>query len=151
MIGATSLEAIGDALVRNGLFNHVGIAKLGGTLLLGGALLLGYGTMLNLAPQPFERVVGLYIATLFCVWQIISFVAFGSVPLAGDPSGVARSSLPAASVVSFLVIGAAPRACLTGRRAALTPDEAERWRHVMGLHCYASGFDRRCTPGLSSG
>ena len=79
LIGATSLEATGDALVRNGLFNRVGIAKLG-TLLLGGALLLGYGTMLNLAPQPFERVVGLYIATLFCVWQIISFIAFGSVP-----------------------------------------------------------------------
>jgi hypothetical protein len=49
-------------------------------LLAGAALLFGYGVMLNLAPQPFERVVGLYIATLFVVWQIISFIAFGSIP-----------------------------------------------------------------------
>ena len=41
-------------------------------------LLFAYGILLNLAPLPFERVVGLYIATLFCVWQIVSFVAFRS-------------------------------------------------------------------------
>jgi small multidrug resistance family-3 protein len=31
---------------------------------------------------PFERVVGLYIATLFCVWQLVSFVTFRSLPSA---------------------------------------------------------------------
>ena len=40
--------------------------------------------MLNLAPQPFERVVGLYIATLFIVWQI-SFIAFDP-----EPAGAGR-------------------------------------------------------------
>lgn len=79
LIAATTLEASGDALVRNGLFGRAGIARFG-VLALGAALLFGYGVMLNLAPQPFERVVGLYIATLFVVWQVISFAAFGSTP-----------------------------------------------------------------------
>jgi hypothetical protein len=30
--------------------------------------------------MPFEREVGLYIATLFVVWQVVSIVAFGSTP-----------------------------------------------------------------------
>ena len=79
LIVATTLEASGDAIVRKGLFDLVGIAR--ALLLLGGgALLLGYGVVLNLAPLPFERVVGLYIATLFVVWQLIGFVAFRSLP-----------------------------------------------------------------------
>ena len=79
LIAATTLEAFGDATVRIGLFNRVGLAR--GAPLFGGAVLLfGYGVMLNLAPLPFERVVGLYIATLFLVWQIVSFVSFRSVP-----------------------------------------------------------------------
>ena len=50
-------------------------------LFLGGAgLLFGYGFMLNLAPLEFGRVVGLYIATLFVVWQITNFTAFRSLP-----------------------------------------------------------------------
>ncbi|MBV8777245.1 MAG: hypothetical protein JO258_08620 [Alphaproteobacteria bacterium] len=79
LIAATTLEAGGDAIVRKGLFERAGTARLG-VLTAGTALLFGYGVMLNLAPQPFERVVGLYIATLFVVWQVISFVAFGTVP-----------------------------------------------------------------------
>jgi hypothetical protein len=79
LIAATAFEASGDALVRVGLFNRTGMVRTG-VMLLGAALLFGYGVMLNLAPQPFERVVGLYIATLFCVWMLISYVAFGAVP-----------------------------------------------------------------------
>ena len=79
LIGATTLEAFGDATVRIGLFNRVGLAR-GATLFGGAVLLFGYGVLLNLAPLPFERVVGLYIATLFLVWQIVSFVSFRSVP-----------------------------------------------------------------------
>jgi len=29
---------------------------------------------------PFERVVGLYIATLFIVWQIVSYITFRTIP-----------------------------------------------------------------------
>jgi len=38
--------------------------------------------MLNLAPLPFSRVVGLYIATLFLVWQGVAFATFRTVPTA---------------------------------------------------------------------
>ena len=79
LILATIMETIGDALVRIGIYDRVGIARL--PVMLGGAtLLFGYGVMLNLAPLPFEKVVGLYIATLFIVWQIVSFVTFRTVP-----------------------------------------------------------------------
>jgi small multidrug resistance family-3 protein len=48
--------------------------------LTGAALLFAYGLSLNLAPLAFGRVVGLYIAILFVVWQIINFVAFRALP-----------------------------------------------------------------------
>lgn len=76
---ATTLEVSGDALVRKAIFDHQGAARLG--LAGAGALLLfGYGTALNLAPVEFSRVVGLYIATLFVVWQVINFIAFRTLP-----------------------------------------------------------------------
>ena len=79
LLAATILEASGDAVVRMAIYNHVGVARLG--LFLSGALLLfGYGTLLNLAPLQFGQVVGLYLATLFVVWQIINFVAFRALP-----------------------------------------------------------------------
>ena len=79
LLAATILEASGDAVVRMAIYNHVGVARLG--LFLSGALLLfGYGTLLNLAPLQFGQVVGLYLATLFVVWQIINFVIFRSLP-----------------------------------------------------------------------
>ena len=81
LIAATTLESSGDAFIRSGLFDRVGLARIV-ILLIGAVLLFGYGVMLNLAPQPFERVVGLYIATLFCVWQVISYAAFRAVPTA---------------------------------------------------------------------
>jgi hypothetical protein len=36
--------------------------------LIGAALLFGYGIFVNLPAVEFNRVVGLYIATLFVVW-----------------------------------------------------------------------------------
>ena len=79
LIVATTLEAFGDATVRIGLYNRSGASQIA-VLLGGGILLFGYGLMLNLAPLPFERVVGLYIATLFCVWQAVTFVTFRTAP-----------------------------------------------------------------------
>jgi small multidrug resistance family-3 protein len=79
LIAATSLESFGDAVVRLGLYRAGGWARAG--LFLGGGLLLfGYGFMLNLAPLAFGRVVGLYIATLFVIWQIVNFITFRSLP-----------------------------------------------------------------------
>ncbi len=76
---ATTLEVSGDAIVRKALYEYAGAARLG--LFLGGAaLLFGYGMFLNLAPLEFGRVVGLYIATLFVVWQVINFITFRTAP-----------------------------------------------------------------------
>jgi hypothetical protein len=76
---ATTLEVSGDAVVRVGLYKGTGFSRF--ALLCGGALLLlGYGLFLNTAPVEFGRVVGLYIATLFVVWQFINFLVFRTVP-----------------------------------------------------------------------
>jgi len=76
---ATTLEVSGDAVVRIAIYNHAGTARMG-LFLAGAVLLLGYGTFVNLAPLEFGQVVGLYIATLFVVWQVINFVVFRAVP-----------------------------------------------------------------------
>ena len=68
-----------DALVRIAIYNHVGMARLG-LMLAGAALLFGYGCALNLAPLEFRRVVGLYIVTLFVVWQVINLIVFRTLP-----------------------------------------------------------------------
>ncbi len=81
LIVATSLEATGDAVVRMGIAQNAWVPRC--LLFLAGTVLLfGYGLSVNLAPVEFGRVVGLYIATLFIVWQIVNFVAFRSAPSA---------------------------------------------------------------------
>ncbi len=79
LIVATTLEVSGDALIRKCIYNHTGLYRvlLG---IAGSVLLFGYGLILNLAPVEFGKVVGLYIATLFVVWQIITYFTFGTVP-----------------------------------------------------------------------
>jgi small multidrug resistance family-3 protein len=79
LIIATALEVSGDALIRKSIFEQAGPGRWG-LFLLGAALLAGYGTFLNLAPLEFGQVVGLYIATLFVMWQIINFVFFRDLP-----------------------------------------------------------------------
>ena len=79
LLAATLLEVSGDAAVRMAIYQYTGAVRLG-LFACGAALLLGYGSFVNLAPINFNQVVGLYIATLFIVWQVISFVAFRAVP-----------------------------------------------------------------------
>src|SRR4030095_14171702 len=76
---ATTLEVSGDAVVRIAIYNNVGVTRLG-LMLAGAALLFGYGFSLNLAPVEFRQVVGLYIATLFIIWQVINFLIFRTTP-----------------------------------------------------------------------
>jgi hypothetical protein len=76
---ATTLEVGGDALVRQAIYQYTGALRI--VFLLGGAVLLcGYGSLLNTAPVEFGRVVGLYIATLFVVWQVINYLAYHTAP-----------------------------------------------------------------------
>lgn len=79
LILATTLEVTGDAIIRIGLGRNVAAVK-GAYFAAGAVLLFGYGLSLNLAPIEFHRVAGIYIATLFVVWQIVSFLIFRSVP-----------------------------------------------------------------------
>jgi hypothetical protein len=76
---ATTLEVGGDAVVRLALYNRVGVSRVA-LLGAGALLLLGYGSFLNTAPVDFGRVVGLYVAILFVVWQIINYFVFRTLP-----------------------------------------------------------------------
>jgi small multidrug resistance family-3 protein len=76
---ATTLEASGDAIVRMAIYNHVGRIRIA-LFLAGAALLLGYASFLNVSTLDFRHVVGLYIATLFVVWQVINIIVFRSFP-----------------------------------------------------------------------
>lgn len=76
---ATTLEVSGDAVARLALHRHAGPARVG-LFFAAAALLFGYGLFLNLAPLDFGRVVGLYIAILFIVWQVLNFLVFGTRP-----------------------------------------------------------------------
>jgi len=76
---ATTLEVTGDALVRMAIYKHAGVARIA-LGLIGAVLLLGYGISLNLAPLEFRHVVGLYITTLFIVWQVINVIVFRTFP-----------------------------------------------------------------------
>ncbi|HEY9002708.1 MAG TPA: hypothetical protein VIM89_15235 [Mucilaginibacter sp.] len=79
LILATTLEVSGDALIRKTIYEYSGVARIGFGL-IGILLLFGYGFFLNLAPVEFGKVVGLYIATLFIVWQIITYFTFKTIP-----------------------------------------------------------------------
>ena len=79
LLVATTLEVSGDAVVRLALYNNTGPSRFA-LLCAGALLLLGYGSFLNTAPVEFGRVVGLYIATLFIVWQVINFMVFRILP-----------------------------------------------------------------------
>ena len=79
LVLATTLEVSGDAVMRDGLLSCSSAWRV--VLFAAGALLLfGYGLFLNIAPVEFGKVVGVYIATLFVVWQIVNFAVFRRVP-----------------------------------------------------------------------
>ena len=76
---AALLEAGGGAIIRKSLFHHAGLARLG-LFLAGAGVLTAYGTVVNLAPLEFGQLIGLYIAVLFVMWQIINFAFFQTAP-----------------------------------------------------------------------
>jgi small multidrug resistance family-3 protein len=76
---ATIFEAVGDAIVRIALF-HPSLPARIGLFIIGGTLLTLYGTSLNLAPVEFAAVTGMYIATLFVVFQLTNYAFFRIAP-----------------------------------------------------------------------
>jgi len=79
LVTAAALEATGDARVRKGIIASAWMPRC--LLFVAGAtVLFAYGLSINLAPVEFGRVIGLYIATLFIVWQLVNWVFFHSFP-----------------------------------------------------------------------
>lgn len=78
LVLATTLEAGGDAIIRVGLRSD--FLPRAALILAGGTALTLYGTVLNLAPLDWGRLVGAYVATFFVVGQVIARVAFGTTP-----------------------------------------------------------------------
>jgi len=76
---ATIFEVSGDALIRKCIYNYEGPTRIA-FLILGAILVFCYGFSLNLAPVEFRQIVGLYIATLFVVWQIGNYISFKTLP-----------------------------------------------------------------------
>src|ERR1043165_1529971 len=79
LILATTLEVCGDALVRKSMYEYTGSYRVF-CMVAGAFLLFGYGFSLNLAPVDFGKIVGLYIATLFIIWQVVNYFVFKTVP-----------------------------------------------------------------------
>jgi len=79
VLAATILEATGDSIVRIALHHPSQSARIG-LFFVGGILLTLYGTSLNLAPVEFAAVTGLYVATLFVVFQITNYIFFRTAP-----------------------------------------------------------------------
>src|SRR5450631_373968 len=79
LLVAACLEVGGDAIVRMGLKNHTGVARLG-LVALGGAVLLGYGIFVNVAPADFGRLLGVYVVLFFLVVNLRNLLLFGIRP-----------------------------------------------------------------------
>lgn len=79
---ATIFESVGDAVLRIALRTPALPARIG-LFAVGGMLLTLYGTSLNMAPVEFARVVGIYIATLFVVFQLTNLFFFHVTPAPG--------------------------------------------------------------------
>ncbi len=83
---AAVLEAAGDALVRKGLHDHQGLARI---LLftLGALVLFGYGLVLNAPPWDFGRLLGVYITLFFVVAQAMNLFVFEGRPTQSTLAG----------------------------------------------------------------
>jgi small multidrug resistance family-3 protein len=79
IIAATVFEAVGDAVMRIALHYHV-LPRRIFLFALATLLLAMYGASLNLAPVEFAKATGIYIASLFVMFQIANFVFFHQKP-----------------------------------------------------------------------
>lgn len=77
---ATILESAGDAIVRVALESGSATVARVGLFAVGAVLLTLYGTSLNLAPVAFASVVGLYVALLFVMFQVMNYLFFKVAP-----------------------------------------------------------------------
>ena len=79
IVAATGFEAIGDALMRIALHHQASVVRV--ALFAGATALLGmYGLFLNLAPVEFAEATGIYLASLFVMFQVVNYLFFRVIP-----------------------------------------------------------------------
>jgi drug/metabolite transporter (DMT)-like permease len=96
VVVATIFEAVGDAVMRIALQTSPPLPSRIALFGLASLLLAMYGLFLNLAPVEFATVTGVYLASLFVMFQIVNYLFFRHVPSPGIVLGGA-----------FIVTGAA--------------------------------------------
>ena len=96
VVAATIFEAVGDAVMRVALRSPYALPGRIALFALASVLLTLYGLFLNLAPVEFATVTGIYLASLFVAFQIVSYLFFRHTPGPGILVGG-----------TFIVIGAA--------------------------------------------
>ena len=83
VIVATIFEAVGDAVMRIALKLPYALPGRIALFALASVLLAMYGLFLNLAPVEFATVTGVYLASLFIVFQIVNYLFFRHTPSPG--------------------------------------------------------------------
>lgn len=76
---AAAFEAGGDALMRIGLKQHTGNARLL-FLIAGGVVLAAYGLIVNVPDWDFGKLLGLYVVFFFVIAQLLSWLVFDQAP-----------------------------------------------------------------------
>lgn len=76
---AAALEAAGDACFQSGLHRSAGFDRVWYAL-AGAVALVLYGTMVNIAPWKFGKLLGIYVVFFFLVAQVLAWLRFGEVP-----------------------------------------------------------------------
>ena len=69
--------------MRTALQSRYAMAGRIGLFGLASVLLALYGLFLNLAPVEFATVTGIYLASLFAMFQIVNYIFFRNVPTSG--------------------------------------------------------------------
>jgi len=83
VVVATIFEAVGDAVMRMALLNSYALPGRIALFGLASAFLTMYGLFLNLAPVEFATVTGVYLGSLFIMFQIVNYLFFRHTPTSG--------------------------------------------------------------------
>jgi hypothetical protein len=100
VVVATMFEAVGDAVMRIALQISPALPARIALFGLASVLLAMYGAFLNLAPVEFATVTGMYLASLFIMFQLVNYLFFRNIPSSGVLVGGAFI-IAGSAIVSF--------------------------------------------------
>jgi hypothetical protein len=76
---AAILEVLGDSFFQSGLHRAAGLARIL-PFITGAIGLILYGVMVNLPRWNFGKLLGVYVAFVFLVAQLVAWLRFSEVP-----------------------------------------------------------------------